>query len=200
MALTALGEQDEAVAATGGLVEAAEATGNPASLSFALLAYGNAMSGVDPIASLTATRRGLSVAQDNDNKANESLLAMTLCRYESDSGEPVAALESARLAISNYHDSGNRSVIGVPLANLACLFERLGRQEAAATLLGYGHTPMTVNTVPGLSHTIDRLCQVLGEDIYTTLAQTGRAMTLSAIATYAYEQIDAARAQLEQLR
>jgi hypothetical protein len=77
----------------------------------------------------------------------------------------LAALDCLTLAIRNYHDAGNIAVIGVPLANLAVLLDRLGRHESAATILGFAFNPMT-----------------------------------SAMATYAYDQIDQARVELAQLR
>lgn len=123
MALMATEEHADAIAMADGLIEAVEATNNPAALSFALLAYGTALRDAEPAMSLAAVRRGLRVAQDNRISANESVLAMALCKYEADSGDPVAALDSANVAIRNYHDSGNLSVVGVPLANLAYLLD-----------------------------------------------------------------------------
>jgi hypothetical protein len=38
---------------------------------------------------------------------------------------------------------------------------------------------------------------ILGEATYESLARTGERMTTSAIVTYAYDQIDQARAELE---
>jgi hypothetical protein len=43
---------------------------------------------------------------------------------------------------------------------------------------------------------IARLRDVLGEATYESLARTGQTMTTSAMATYAYDQIDQARAEL----
>ena len=58
--------------AADGLIEAAEATGNPYVLSFALCAYGFAFRDADPVRALDALRRGLVIAQDSGNRANES--------------------------------------------------------------------------------------------------------------------------------
>ncbi len=54
------GSADEAMAAVDGLIDAAEATGNPYVLSFALHAYGWAVRDADPARSLAAQRRGLA--------------------------------------------------------------------------------------------------------------------------------------------
>jgi class 3 adenylate cyclase len=50
--------------------------------------------------------------------------------------------------------------------------------------------PVVLNT------TITRLREVLGDDAYESLAQAGEAMTPAAMATYAFDQIDRARAAL----
>jgi hypothetical protein len=65
MALTAVGLQDEAIAAATGLIDAAEAVRNPSALSLALLAYSYAFSEADPVRARDAVRRGLVIAQDN---------------------------------------------------------------------------------------------------------------------------------------
>jgi hypothetical protein len=45
---------------------------------------------------------------------------------------------------------------------------------------------------------ITHLRDVLGDETYESLARIGEAMTIAAIATYAYDQIDQARKELEQ--
>ncbi len=75
IALTIAGCHEEAVAATKGLIDAAEATRNPCALSFALLAYGTAFLDADPDRALEAMRRGLVIAQDSGNRFNETHLA-----------------------------------------------------------------------------------------------------------------------------
>ena len=76
------------MAAADGLIEAAEATGNPYVLSLALLAYGYAFRDADPVRALDALRRGLVIAQDSGNRANESHLAASLARLEAEHGDP----------------------------------------------------------------------------------------------------------------
>ena len=49
-----------------------------------------------------------------------------------------------------------------------------------------------------ITTTIAHLREVLGDDRYESLAQVGRAMTNAAMANYAFEQIDLARAKLSQ--
>jgi Adenylate and Guanylate cyclase catalytic domain len=92
------------------------------------------------------------------------------------------------------------AVIGIPLANLAVLLDRLGRYDSAATILGFAYGPMTAVTIPELTVAIARLREVLSDGTYDSLARKGEAMTTAAMAAYAYDQIDQARAELEQER
>jgi predicted ATPase len=78
VALTFAGSGDAAMAATSGLIDAAEATRNPFVLSFALFACGLAFREADPAAALEVMRRGLVIAQDSGNRYDESHLAAVL--------------------------------------------------------------------------------------------------------------------------
>ena len=49
---------------------------------------------------------------------------------------------------------------------------------------------------PEITTTIAHLREVLGDERYESLAQVGQAMTNAAMANYAFEQIDLARAKL----
>ena len=112
--LVIAGSSDEAMAAAKGLIDAAEATRNPHALSYALLAYGFAFRDADPVRALDALRRGLVIAQDSGNRASETHLAPSLARLEAEHGDPVAALDHLSLAIRNYHDSGNITMMRTP--------------------------------------------------------------------------------------
>jgi predicted ATPase len=198
-ALMAAGSADEAIAAANGLIDAAEATGNPCVLSLALLAYGWAFHDANPARSLEALRRGLVIAQDSGNRATQSHLATNLCRFEAEHGDPLAAFDYFTVAIGNYHDSGNTYMIQSPLGLLAAFFDRLGRYEPAATIAGFAVTS-PIAALPDNSEfrtATAHLRDVLGEATYESLAHKGETMTTAAIATYAYDQIDQARTELE---
>ena len=197
-ALTMAGSANEAMAAADGLIDAAEATCNPWVLSQALFTYGMACCDADPLHSRDALRRGLDVARDSGNRYNESNLAVVLGRLEAQHGDPLAALDYVTLAIRNCHNSGNTAVIRIPLAILATVLHRLGHDEPAATIAGCASTRLTAASIPELSPTITRLRDVLGDQTYESLAHKGETMTTAAMATYAYGQIDQARAELEQ--
>ena len=193
IALTFAGCDEEARAAANGLIDTAEATRNPWALSRALWAYGNAFRHADPVRARDTLRRGLMIAQDSGNRARESHLAASLARLEAEYGDPLAALDYFTLAIRNYHDAGNTTLILNPLAALAALFDRLGRYEPAATIAGFAVNPFTA---PQINTAIAHLREVLGDQIYESLAHKGETMTPAAMATYAYDQIDQARAEL----
>ena len=83
-----------------------------------------------------------------------------------------------------------------PLAVLAALFDRLGRYEPAATVAGFALSPVSVAASPEITTAIAHLRDVLGDQTYESLARKGEVMTTAAMATYAYDQIDQARAEL----
>jgi tetratricopeptide (TPR) repeat protein len=197
VALTVVGCGEEARAAANGLIDAAEATHNPFVLAFALFADGFAFLDADPAHALEVLRRGLVIAQDSGNRNNETHLAATLSRLEAEYGDPLAALDYTTLAIRNYHDAGNTTMIRTPLAILATLLDRLGRYEPAATIAGYAVNPFTAATNPEINTAIAHLREVLGDQTYESLARAGEKMTTAAMATYAYDQIDQARTELE---
>jgi hypothetical protein len=195
-ALEFAGAGEEAMVAADGLIEAAEATENPFLLTFALNAYGTAFGEGDPIRALHALRRGLVIAQDCGNRWTESSLANTLGRLEADHGNAASAFDHLILAIRSYHDSGNPSTMRSSLAVLAAPFDRLGRYEPAATIAGFAVGTMTERVFPEINTAIAHLRNVLGDQTYESVARKGETMTTAAIATYAYDQIDQARAEL----
>jgi predicted ATPase len=194
--LTVAGSTDEAMAAATGLIEAAEATRNPWALSLALFTYGYAFSDADPARALDAMRRGLVIAQDSGNRANESILAITLARLEAKHGDPLAAFEYVTRAIRDYYNVGNDAMIRSPLAILAAFLDRLGHPESAATIAGYAFTPLTAASFPELDTAFAHLRAVLGDQTYESLARKGETMTTAAMVAYAYDQIDQARTEL----
>jgi predicted ATPase len=195
-ALAVAGSGGEAMDSADGLIEAAEATGNPSWLAWALGAYGFAFRDAEPVGALNALGRGVVIAQDSGNRTYGSVLAAFLARLEAEHGDTVSAFDHLTLAIRTFHNSGNTTSIRVPLAVLAAVFDRLGRYEPAATIAGFALSPLAAAAVPEISTAITHLRDVLGEATYESLARRGDAMTTAAIATYAYDQIDQARTAL----
>ena len=196
-ALALAGSDGEAMDCADGLIEAAEATGNPLLLALALGAYGAAFRDADPVGALDAVGRGLVIAQDSGNRTAVSVLALQLARLEAEQGDTVSAFDHLTLAIRNYHNAGDTTTIRTPLSSLAALFDRLGRYEPAATIAGFALSPLAATGVPEITTAITHLRDVLGEATYESLARKGETMTTAAMATYAYDQIDQARTELE---
>ncbi|WP_308204908.1 NB-ARC domain-containing protein [Mycobacterium barrassiae] len=200
MFLTIAGRDEEAMAATDGLLASAEDTSNPFAVSLALMALGFAWRNADPDRALAATRRGLAIARDSGNRFNESHLTANLAQLDAERGDPLSALDHIGLAIRHMHDSGNIVTVRSPLANLAIFLDGIGQYEAAATVAGFAFSPLMRASFPNLEVAVAHLRGVLGEPAYESFASKGRSMTTAAMAAYAYEQIDQTRAQLEQLR
>ena len=195
-ALTIAGREDEATAAADGLVEAAEATHNPYALSLALLAYGFAWRSADPDLALEAMHRGLAVAHDTGNRFNETHIAANMAQLDAERGDPLKALDHLTLAIRHMHDSSNSVTLRSPLTNLAILLDRIGRHEPAATIAGFACSALTAASFPKINTAIAHLREVLGDQAYDSLARQGAGMTVAEMVTYAYDQIDLARAAL----
>ena len=141
------------MAAANGLIEAAEATHNPYMLSFALHAYGVAFRDAEPDRALDALRRGLVIAQDSGNRANETNLAMRACP----DSRPNTATRWPRSITSRWRSAtttmrATPPTIRVPLAVLAVFLDRLGRYESAATIAGFAFSPLTAAAVPRNHH------------------------------------------------
>ncbi len=196
MALSLAGANTEATGVHRGVVEAAETTQNPHSLSQALLAEGLVHRYTEPAVALAALRQALQVAQESGNRFNESHIAVVLSQLEVGLAAPQSAFDHLALAIRNYQDSGNIATSRSPLAILAALLCRLGLYEPAATIAEYAANRLARMAFPEIIETIARLREVLGVDGYETLARRGEAMTNAAMATFALGQIDLARSEL----
>ena len=168
----------------------------PVLLAQVLIAVGLAFRDTDPATALEALRRAVEVAQASGNRFDESHGAVVLAPLEAQHGSPEAAFDYLTLAIRNYLDSGNIATSRSPLAILAGLLCRLGHYEPAATIADFADDPLTRIAFSEITTTIAHLREVLGDERYESLARAGQAMTNAAMATYAFEQIDLARAQL----
>ncbi len=196
LALMRNGSFEEAKTTARELIGATEAIPNPWAQSYALLAFGMAWCDADPARARNALQRGLVIAQASGIRYNESHLTNVLGRLEARHGDTLAALEYLKLAIRNYHDSGNTNVIRVPLASLAACLDRLGRAEGAAVIAGSSSGSFTRAWLPELATAIAHLRGVLGDQRYDELAQKGAQMTTAAVVAYAYDQIEQARTEL----
>ena len=204
IALTWSGRTEEALSIASGLPDLAENTSNAFTASYALMSYGMACSGHDPLRALEALRRGLTIAEDTGNRTNESYLemalALTLNRIGGDESDHMSLLDYISSAIANYHDSGNITQLRATLGLFATFLDRRGDAEPAAAVAGFaGVLPTAAPSVPEFGAAISHLGDVLGSHDYESLARDGAAMTMAGAVAYAYEQIDRVRQELEQL-
>ncbi len=198
LALTTNGDYDEAAPASKGLLAAAEATDNPNVASYALLSFGIANRYADPVAAYDAHRRGLKIAYDSGNRQLESFHAGNLSRLAVSLDETLAALDYITLAIRRFYDSGNLSTMPSAYAVLAAVLDLLGHYEPAATFSAFATTPFAIATYPEIHATVVHLREVFGNEAYESLARAGATMSNAALVTYAFEQIDQARADVLQ--
>jgi predicted ATPase/class 3 adenylate cyclase len=196
-ALTIAGATDEAMAASQGLLAAADTADNPRVVCYALLAYGFAHRDADPIGTYEVHRRATQIARNSGNRWAETLSAVSLARVAATHGEPSDAFDFITLAIRNSYDSGSYSIMSTPLAVLTAFFDRLGHYKPAATISAFAATPLSRTGYPEINTAIGHLRDVLGDEVYESLAQKGETMTTAAMATYAFDQIDQARAELK---
>jgi len=195
IALAVSGARDEALAMSEGLLASEAATDNPNTVSFALFALGFVQRDADPLAAYELHRQGLKIAEDSGNQQLVSHHASILFLLSTNL-EPTDAMDFAHWAIRNYYDSGNFSMMSGTLAILATFFEQLGRYEPAATITGFSVTPFSRTTFPWIDTTVTHLRENLGDQTYESLARKGETMTTAAMVTYAYAQIEQARAEL----
>ena len=202
VSLASAGRADEARSVATGMIEAAEATHNPYVVSFALLCYGMAWREEDPHRALDALRRGVAIAQESGNRMIETYfamtVAMTLLRIEADPTNPLVALDNITLAIQTYSGAGNTGQIRAALGLLTTFLDRHGHYEPAAVVAGFACVaPTAAFSVWEFRTAIAHLREVLGDQTYESLARKGETMTTAAMATYALDQIDQARTELE---
>jgi tetratricopeptide (TPR) repeat protein len=198
--LVMAGRIDKAVAAVPEVLSAAEATDNPYAISGALLAVGFAFRDVELDKALDAMRRGLIIAHDSGNRAAEGYLASNIGRLEARNGDWASALDHLTLTLRINRDSGSITAIRSPLAIVVGILTEFRRYEQAATVAGFAMSALTATAFPELSATVSRLRHVLGADVHESLLRRGETMTTSAIASYALDQIEQMRAELNQLR
>jgi predicted ATPase len=190
------GRVDEATAIAGQVVVAAEATGNPGSLAFALCGFGGASRGSDPQGAIRALRRGMAIGLDSGNTMYGVTCASTLANLEAEHGDPGVACDLFAQAISIYHDAGDAMGASIAMVGLATFLDRIGRLEPAAVLWGSATNPLTVITHPEWASTDASLRDALGAERYDALTRQGAAMKPADAVRYALAEIELAREQL----
>jgi predicted ATPase/class 3 adenylate cyclase len=193
------GQLEESKTVAAGLIDDAEAAAaEPWAMCQVLIGHAYAVRDIDPAGALEAARRGAEVARDSGNRYMEGHLAMLAGQLEAEHGDPHDAFDLLRHAIVLENDAGNASVMNGPLLGLAFLLDRLGYYQPAATLIGFSMlTPSAELAFPMTATMVDHLSDTLGDDRYHEHARDGAAMTRAAIARYALNHIDQARATVD---
>ncbi|WP_369829688.1 AAA family ATPase [Mycobacterium sp. E2479] len=195
MAYYFLGRGDEARVAARGLLAAADAARSPSTACFALLSHGLAYHDADPAGAYDALRRSLTIAQESRNRQMESASASTVLLVAAQR-DPSGTFETLMVLIGRYYEIGNAALIKNPLAILVSLLDRLGHHEQAAIISGFAASLFSRASYPQLNTAITHLRDVLGDQGYEPLARKGQTMTTAEMVTYACDQIDQARANL----
>ena len=196
MTFAMTGAHDEAMEASEDLRHADRVTENPALICWALIAYGFVRLETDPASAFDAHRLGAKIARETGNRLLETYNTANLSRLAARHGDSTQMLEFTATSIRSYLDSGNYFLLPQPMAVLAHYFDDIGHYEVAATLSGFATTSFATNYFPETEVAITHLREALGEETYASLAGRGAAMTNAAMAKYALEQIDLARAHL----
>ena len=160
--------------------------------------YGMACCDADPLGARVALRRGLAIAQESGNRYTVSHLANVLCRLEARHGDPLASLEPLALAIRNYQTRQHDHCPQYHLPPSLPSWIGLGATNPPPPSPGTHSIPLPE---PGSPKSTPRLKtylrDVLGDQTYESLARNGERMTTAEMATYAYDQIDQARTELD---
>jgi hypothetical protein len=196
MTLAMAGVYDEALEASEDLRHANRVTENPLFICWALLGYGHIRFDTDPVSAFEAHRLGAKIARETGNRVLETYHTANLSRLAAKYGDSTQTLDFTAMSIRSYLDAGNYFLLPQPIAVLAHYFDGIGLYEVAATLSGSRARSFSTSYFPETEIAITHLREALGEATYASLAGRGAAMTNTAMAKYALEQIDLARAKL----
>jgi predicted ATPase/class 3 adenylate cyclase/DNA-binding CsgD family transcriptional regulator len=192
--LQSAGRIDEALALTEESVAVARSLGNPYWTAYSLWIAGMAFSHTESRRALAAWDEGIAVVREARVQFFEGFIARDAARLHTSAGEPAAALGLFAEAITAFQRAGNVPQLIITLASVPSLFERLGRTEPAATLIGaLANEPSSAHHVPELAELAARVARELGPKRTEQLIAEGRALDLADAAVFARQQIEVAR-------
>jgi DNA-binding NarL/FixJ family response regulator len=195
--LQSAGRVDEALELTDSAVAAARELGNPYWISYTLWIVGLTWSKADPKRALAVWDEGVEFVREHRVRFFEGFIGRDAARLHTSEGEPEAALALFGPAIDAFNQVGNLPQLIITLASVPALFERVGRLDAAATLLGaLSRESSSFHHVPELVDLGERLTAQLGETRSKEFTAVGAMFDLNHAAAYARVQIDLARKAL----
>ena len=192
--LAFLGHTDEIEALGHATLAAAEASGNPAALAYALWSYGMAFRLTDRSRAIGAFERGIIVARDCGARWFEDVSGAWLAMLQVD--EPHTALDLIEHALRRMHQSGDPSNVALVAASLAVVLNVLGRHGAAASLFGASDQLLIHIARPEVADMAGQLRAVLGTAAFDEHVREGAAMETGILVRFALEQIEQAMADL----
>ena len=192
--LQSSGRVDEALALTEDAVAAARALGNPYWIAYALWIAGMAFAHTDARRALAAWEEGMGVVREHGVHFFEGFIGRDAARLHTSAGEAEAALVLFGDAVAAFQRAGAIAQLVITLASIPALFDRLGRLEPAATLLGaLANEPSSAHHVPELADITARVTAALGPARAEEMLASGAALDLGDAAAYARREIDIAR-------
>jgi hypothetical protein len=170
---------DRACQAAAESVAAAERTGNPSSLAWALCVYVQVMELADPHAALAAGRRAVQVSVDSLSRANENVALQFLAPAEGAIGDPVAECDFLARGLSLSMDADNHIGGAAALGRVAIALYRRGHHAEAARLYGTCAANIDPAFVPGVPEAADGLRSAIGPERFKHLATEGAATSVA---------------------
>jgi tetratricopeptide (TPR) repeat protein len=192
--LVLLGRDEEATAIAEETLAAAQARANPYLVAWAFYAYSFAYGRIDPDRALDMFSRGLAFAREHRLPFWEANILREAARVEAVHGNVYRALTLYDSAIDSFHQAGNLTNLSIALASLAVVFNRIERQQVAATL--YGTTTHMNTNIVGKRTLVGHLRSVLGPAAFARCNSTGAAMEPADAVGYARQQIRLALMEL----
>lgn len=176
-------------------VNAARAHGNPLFIAHAEHGFARAYLESDHRLAQRALQSGLSCAREHRLERTVNDLLGAMAALEGFAGDVPRSLTSFDRVIDAYQRSGNQLDLRGALVDLAVLFDRQKRLEAAATVIGASHT--FARSIMGQQAARNHLREVLGEEGFAACVAAGAAMEFpTAAVRYAREQIALAQREL----
>ena len=195
--LSSMGRYDEAISLADDTLRRVEATRNIGQLAYALSSYSKAFTVADPQKAIDAQRRAVRAAAEGQNRLFEAVFSRELAGLEAKHGDPLTALETFDDVIDAFHNTGDTGNLAATLGFLVVLFERIGQDIAAATLLGAAtRHRAAMAMVTELGETSESLRRALGDHMHDENVEIGNAMDATQAVSYAHEQITHARQQI----
>jgi tetratricopeptide (TPR) repeat protein len=196
-ALEAAGRGDEARKMADESVARAREAGNPCWIAWALWSYGLAFAEVDPLRASIAWREGLAGAQQDKVSYFEATIARDAAGLDVEGRDLRESLELFDIAVSSFHLAGNHSQLIITLSTMVTFFERIGRYENAAVIIGaLTRQPSTHGLVPNLDRLERTLRTNLGEAAFEQCLADHAVFELGPAALYAQREIHTALAEL----